>query len=30
MDINDIRQYVLGVIVETTKRDAVDSPLSLD
>lgn len=25
MDINDIRQYVLGVIVEITKRDAIDS-----
>lgn len=25
MDINDIRQYVLDVIVEITKRDAVDS-----
>ena len=25
MDINDIRQYVLGVIVEITRRDTVDS-----
>ena len=25
MDINDIRQYVLGVIVEITRGDAIDS-----